>query len=109
MREVSVHHDPTVVGLHKSILEQAGIDCFIRNESTSVSLGAGMLGLVQSPVFDPVLCIIDDARYDEAGALLKSAATAAPVARPDWRCPGCGETVPGNSMLVGTAPMAFLK
>jgi hypothetical protein len=96
MKEVSAHHDPTVVGLHKSILEQAGIDCFIRNESTSASLGAGMLGLVQSPVFDPVLCNVDDTRYNEAMALLKSATTPAPVTRADWQCPTCGELVPGN-------------
>ncbi len=94
MKEVYVHHDPTMVGLKKSILEEAGIDCFIRNESTSASLGAGALGLVQSAAFDPALCIVDDARYEEAVALVKDDATAA--ARPDWRCPKCGETVPGN-------------
>ena len=66
MQEVFVHHDLTVVGLHKSTLEQAGIACFIRNENTSASLGAGFLGLVQSPIFNPVLCIVDDDRYDEA-------------------------------------------
>jgi hypothetical protein len=70
LKEVFVHHDPTVVGLHKSTLEQAGIACFIRNENTSATLGACFLGLVQSPIFDPVLCIIDDGRYDEAIALL---------------------------------------
>ncbi len=96
MKEISAHRDPSVVGLHQSILEQAGIDCFIKNENTAASLGAGFLGLVQSPVFDPVLCIVDDARYDEALALLKGATTAAPATRGDWPCPKCGETVPGN-------------
>jgi hypothetical protein len=95
MKEVFVHHDATVVGLHKSTLEQAGIDCFIRNESTSATLGAGFLGLVQSPVFDPVLCIVDDARYAEAMALLGMAASP-PLPQADWRCPKCGEMVPGN-------------
>ena len=96
MKEVFVHHDPTVVGFQKSILEEAGIACFIRNENTSASLGAGFFGLVQSPIFDPVLCIVDDERYEEAMALLKSAATPSPVTRSDWRCPKCGEIVPGN-------------
>ena len=96
MKEVFVHHDPTVVGLHKSTLEQAGIGCFIRNENTSASLGAGFLGLVQSPVFDPVLCILDDACYDEAMALLGKVAGSISLARADWRCPKCGEIVPGN-------------
>jgi hypothetical protein len=101
MKEVFTHHDPTLVGWKKSILEQAGIDCFIRNETTSATLGAGALGLVQSPLFDPALCIVDDARYDEAMALLGGVAQAPagqapPVIGVDWRCPKCGETVPAN-------------
>ena len=96
MKEVLVHHDPTVVGLHKSILEGAGIACFIRNENTSAALGAGCFGLVQSPVFDPVLCIVDDERYDEAMALLKGPAISGAVPRTEWRCAKCGEMVPGN-------------
>jgi len=96
MKEVFVHNDLTVVGLHKSTLEQAGIACFIRNENTSASLGAGFLGLVQSPIFDPVLCIADDDRYDEAMALLGKGKTAPALPRADWQCPKCGEIVPGN-------------
>ena len=96
MKEVFVHHDPTVVGLRKSVLDQAGIDCFIRNENTSATLGAGFFGLVQSPIFDPVLCIVDDDRYDEAMLLLGNDKNPPPVPRTDWRCPKCGETVPDN-------------
>jgi hypothetical protein len=96
MKEVFVHHDPTMVGLQKSLLEQAGIDCFIRNENTSATLGAGVLGLVQSPIFDPVLCIVDDDRYDEALALIGKNKSASQPPRADWRCPKCGENVPGN-------------
>jgi hypothetical protein len=96
MKEVFVHHDPTVVGLHKSTLEEAGIACFIRNENTSATLGAGFLGLVQSPVFDPALCIVDDDRYDEAMELLGKGKTPPRLPRADWPCPNCGEVVPGN-------------
>ena len=78
------------------MLDEAGIDCFIRNENTSATLGAGALGLVQSPIFDPVLCIVEDERYDEAMALLGGAGKVPPVIRADWHCPKCGETVPGN-------------
>ncbi len=95
MQPVFVHRDPTLVGLKKSILEEAGIACFIQNESTSATFGAGMLGLVQSAVFDPTLCIVDDARYDEAIALLNT--TPEPVPRGmEWVCPRCSETVPEN-------------
>jgi len=96
MKEVFCHPDPAVVGLKKSILEEAGIDCFIRNENTSATFGAGALGLVQSPIFDPNLCIVDDSRYAEAMAILKTVGQPLPADRADWRCPKCGETVPGN-------------
>ena len=96
MKEVFVHHDPTIVGLKKSTLEEAGIDCFIRNENTSATFGAGALGLVQSAAFDPVLCIVDDTRYEEAKALVGDAKAPPPLPQPEWRCPTCGEMVPGN-------------
>jgi len=96
MKAVFVHHDPTVVGHKKSILDGADIECFIQNENTSASLGAGAFGLVQSPVFDPCLCIVDDSRYDEAMAILRTVSEPASTFRPDWCCPQCGETVPGN-------------
>jgi hypothetical protein len=96
MKEVFVHHDPTIVGLKKSILDGAGIECFIRNENTSATFGAGALGLVQSPVFDPALCIVDDERYDEAMKLLGNTETPPLLPQTDWRCPKCGEMVPGN-------------
>jgi hypothetical protein len=96
MKEVFVHHDPSLVGLKKSILEEAGIDCFIRNEDTSGTLGAGALGLVLSPAFEPALCIVDDERYEEAMALVGDAKVPPPLAGTDWRCPKCGEMVPGN-------------
>jgi hypothetical protein len=95
MQPVFVHPDPIFVGLKKSILEDAGIACFIQNESTSATFGAGMLGLVKSAVFDPTLCIVDDARYEEAIALLNTIPE--PGARAeDWKCPRCGESVPAN-------------
>src|SRR5678815_3622026 len=95
MQPVFVHPDPTLVGLKKSILEEAGIACFIQNESSSATFGAGMLGLVKSAVFDPTLCIVDDARYDEAIALLNTAPE--PLANgEEWSCAKCGEGVPGN-------------
>ena len=96
MKDVFVHHDPTVTGMHKSRLEQAGIECYIRNENTSAMLGAGIFGAVQSPIFDPVLCIVDDARFEEAMAILNDGAAEPPEPESDWTCPQCGETVPGN-------------
>lgn len=96
MKAVFVHPDSTMVGHRQSILESAGIDCFIQNEHTSATFGAGALGLVKLPIFDPVLCIVDDTRYEEALALLRDAPGMASEARADWPCPKCGESVPGN-------------
>ena len=96
MQQVFVHHDLTLVGLKQSILEKAGIDCFIQNENTSATFGAGVLGLVQSPIFNPALCILDDSRYQEAVELLKTTSDAPVEVRADWQCPQCGETIPGN-------------
>ncbi len=108
MREVSVHRDPAIVGFHKSILESAGIACFIRNEHSSASLGAGMMGLVQSHLFDPTLCIVDDERFEEAVKMIQSCngATAPGEARADWKCPVCGEEVPGNFDTCWNCPEA---
>ena len=77
------------------MLEEAGIVCFIQNESTSATFGAGMLGLVQSAVFDPTLCIVDDERYDEAMALLKTEPELLAHGK-EWSCPKCAESVSGN-------------
>ena len=90
-----MHRDSTMVGHKKSILEGAGIDCFIQNESTT-GLGAGFFGLVQSPIFDPALCIVDDSRYDEALALLNIGSETSQGDDSEWRCPRCSEIVPGN-------------
>ena len=95
MREVSVHRDPAVVGFHKSILESAGIACYVRNEHTSASLGAGMFGMAQSHLFDPVLCIVDDDRFDDAVQLIGDTTNASNPAGVDWKCPKCSEMIPG--------------
>ncbi len=95
MREVSVHRDITVVGLHQSVLAAAGIACFIKNENTP-GLGAGMLGLVRSPIFDPVLCVVDDEKYDQAVELLRDHVTRPVEPAADWTCAACKESVPAS-------------
>jgi hypothetical protein len=95
MLEVSVHKDLTVLALHKTMLEAEGIPCFIRNESTP-GLGAGMFGLVRSPIFDPVLCIVDDADHERAVAALREALAPPAMDSADWACPQCKESVPAS-------------
>jgi len=81
------------VGFRQSILQEAGIECSIRNEG-----GAGLSGEVPFTEVYPELWVNDDG--DEARALellaAQSGAQAAALDSPDWTCPQCGETVPGN-------------
>jgi len=91
MKEIASNYNPSVIGLKKSLLEEAGIECFVRNESLSLMEGAGP---TMPPIYDPVLCVVDDSRRAEALALLETPASVPAAA--EWRCPRCGETVPGN-------------
>lgn len=63
MREIYGNREGSLVGHYRSILEQAGIPCFIRNEN------AAALSELQGPAFDPVL-FVDGEYYDEAMAVL---------------------------------------
>jgi hypothetical protein len=92
MREVFSSPDPTEVGYYKSMLDEAGISCFIRNES------ANSIGLVGA-MFFPALCVIEDADYDESLRILKSRQVPQASDAADWTCPSCSEKNPGNFEL----------
>jgi hypothetical protein len=87
MREVFTNQDFTQVGYYKSILDEAGISSFVRNENAIGAVGA---------VFPPSLCVTDDSDYDEAIRILKSRQYIEPTFVADWTCPSCSEKNPGN-------------
>ncbi len=91
MREIFGSRDGSMVGHYQSILEEASIPCFIRNEH------AASLSELQGPAFYPVLCV-DDEFYDAAMALLQPYYEAGRSKEPgsDWICPQCRETVPSS-------------
>ena len=91
MTEVFAHPDLTQLAHCRSILEESGIPCFIENESTH-DLMAGL----PDPLRQPSLCVKDDADAARARELLRELTTAGEGDSPDWKCPQCGETVPGN-------------
>jgi hypothetical protein len=98
MKEVYTHSDLTMVGLCKSILENADIACFIRNENTR-SLGLNILGNGPEPTLDPALCITNDADLPRVQELLRDylpTTTLPPVAENLWECPQCKELVPAT-------------
>jgi hypothetical protein len=62
--------DPAMVAVAKSLLEEAGIAFFIRNEVTQGLFGAGQLGGYNFITGPPVL-MVEASRVDEARELLK--------------------------------------
>ena len=91
MTEIFVHPDLTQMAHCRSILEEAGIECVIRNEATH-DLMAGL----PDPLRQPVLCVKNDADAERARELLRDFESAEKSDAPEWKCPQCGETVPGN-------------
>ena len=94
MKSVFVHRDPVLVGHALSILTEAGIAAFIRNEASHNILGASIIGPLMA--FDPDLCVSDDEDWEPAIELLKSSMIIrrGNVAS-EWKCTSCGELVPG--------------
>ena len=91
MREVFVNQDHTRVGFYKSVLDEAGIPNFVRNESSNNSLTE-----MPSMLFFPALCVVNDDDYDRAMKILGEIYYSPPSQAADWRCPKCGEEVPGT-------------
>jgi len=91
MKEIFVHPDLTQMAHCRSILEEAGIECFIRNEDTH-DLIAGL----PDPLRQPSLCVTNDADAERARELLREFESVGKGDAADWKCPQCGETVPGN-------------
>jgi len=90
MKAVFTHIDSARVGLCKSLLDEAGIACFVRNELW------GYLPFVPMEVFCPALCVLNDEDFDRARSLI--AAQAAPVVATgrEWICPHCQSVVPAG-------------
>jgi hypothetical protein len=90
MKEIFTHPSIAQVGLCKSLLEEAGIACFIRNEA------AGMITAVPIPVFYPVLCVVNDADSDRAKAMVDSIRSPSTPTGSAWVCPHCQSAVPAG-------------
>ncbi len=88
MIEVYASLNSADILVRQAMLEQAGIQTFVRNDNLS------QWGSVLIEFFQPALCVVDPADYDEAMRLLKTLEDQAPGS--DWICPKCGETVPAS-------------
>jgi hypothetical protein len=90
MRHVYSHQDHARVGFYKSILDDAGIATFMKNDVSSNSTD------IPSLIIAPTLCVVNDEDYERAREILNAAAFPATEAAVDWKCVHCGEEVPGN-------------
>jgi hypothetical protein len=90
MREVFVNQDHARVDFYKSLLEEAGIPVFVRNDMANNITG------MPSPLFFPALCVVHDKDYDEAMRILGRISHEPSARSADWRCPKCNEEVPGT-------------
>jgi len=88
MKEIFSSIDVSRVGLYKSMLDEAGIACFVRNEAM------GTIGGLVIPALYPVLCIANDGDLDRARAVLDSFREPVSNTGAEWVCPKCGSMVP---------------
>jgi hypothetical protein len=91
MTEIFVHKDYTIVGFYRSLLEEAGIPCMIRNEHTH-----HLMADIPIPAFYPALCVMKDDDAERAVAILREFKQGETTSTEDWLCPACQETVPGS-------------
>ena len=90
MKEIFTSIDVSRVGLYKSMLDEAGIACFVRNEAM------GTIGGLIIPALYPVLCVANDIDFDRAKAVLDSFREPVSTAGAEWICPKCGSKVPAG-------------
>jgi hypothetical protein len=91
MTEIFVHKDYTIVGFYRSLLEEAGIPCMIRNELTH-----HLMSEIPIPTFYPALCVMKDEDAERAVGILREFKKGEEGPTEDWECRACGETVPGS-------------
>ena len=97
MKEVFRASSPARVGICQSVLENAGISCFVRNETAQQSIPGGLIvAFFPLPDFWPTLCVVHDDDYPAAMEILRDVNDSEAAPQPEWRCPRCGETVPAH-------------
>lgn len=91
MRDIFTHQDYTRVGHYQSVLEEAGIETFIKNQNSH-----NVLSEMPAGIFFPTLCVVHDDDYEEAMTLLRPLYEAPAIVAEDWPCPSCSQPNPAN-------------
>ena len=89
MEKLLSHQSVTHLGYLRSVLEDAGIACLIKNERL-----AGALGEIPFLECWPELWVVDKDCRRRAEQLIAAAQAEAEPGEP-WQCSNCGETVEG--------------
>ena len=90
MRDLITSLDSTRLGFFRSILEEADIACFIRNETT-----AQLTNIFIGPL-QPTLCLVDDGDFERASTLLQPHQSSEVCSSEEWICPVCKESNPAS-------------
>jgi len=91
MRSIFCDRESARVGYFQSVLENAGIATFVRNQNTNTTMAEMPSGL-----FFPVLCVVNDEDFERAKELIIEVRDGTPDGLPEWTCAKCGESVPGG-------------
>ena len=88
MKMLFTSPDRTAVGLLQSTLQEAGIECELRNDAMQANFPGA--------AFYPELWVIEDDDFPEAAELRDAQRAPAAVAQPPWICPSCSEQLEGQ-------------
>jgi hypothetical protein len=90
MKKVFSSPESAQIGLLKSMLENAGIPCFIKENFS---------GVYPINAFPAELMIENDADYEKAIALVNAWQQEPAQPRENWTCPQCGEQLEGQFLV----------
>jgi hypothetical protein len=88
MKKVFSSPESARIGLLKSLLENAGIPCFIKENLSGIYPGV--------TAFPAELMIANDDDYEKAMMLIDSWKKEAPQPGENWTCLNCGEVLEGQ-------------
>lgn len=90
MKRIFTDVDPVLSGFVESLLDNAGIECTVRNQYLSGGVG-------ELPVNEcwPEVWVLHDADADTAAEIIERALKKQPTANA-WNCPQCEEQLEGQ-------------
>ena len=91
MKRIFTDVDPVLSGFVESLLENAGIECTVRNQY----LGGGVGELPVNECW-PEIWVLDDADEAAAAEIIERALEKRATAASAWTCPECGEHLEGQ-------------